>query len=1098
MILFPLLSLLRKTDEYYKVYRDISAKKNINISGLKGSSKAYLLSTLTKDLDTSMIIITPRIYEAEQLYADMQTFYNNDCMKYFPSLEVLPYEVNPPNEELIGQRFSILDILLQVQKKIVIVTSIHAVIYRITKPEDILTLYVSTGMEISRDTILNKLVGLGYEKVTMTEEKGDFSYRGGIIDIFPVTGEYPIRIELIGDTIDTIRQFDPITQRSISFLEEVKIVACTDTAIEKTSTIFDYLPEDYIVVVDNRSEIEAEYKRLEKETWELYREALDQYHNKKENIVPPNKLMIDINDIFSQRQILDLNACYKDNSIEFNINSSINTGGKIELFIDQLKRYYEDGYIIIISANYPGQAERIQELLDEYNLNAKVNLASGRRMISPDIVIVVSSLVSGFEFPDIQVMIISDQEIFGRQRILRRRRFVRAQSMPIETYFELKPGDFVVHVNYGIGIYRGLTTTKVDGNMREFLLIEYAQGDKLYIPVDQLSLIQKYIGSKDQPPQIHRLHDHTWERTKTKVKKAVETMAKELLEIYAARKALPGYAFSKDTPWQYEFESGFIYEETPDQLKAIENVKKDMEDISPMDRLICGDVGYGKTEVAVRAAFKAIMDGKQVAVLVPTTILAFQHYSTFSERFAGFPVNIQMLSRFKSRREQTEIISEISKGRVDIVIGTHRLLQKDVTFSNLGLIIIDEEHRFGVRHKEKLKALRKLVDVLTLTATPIPRTLYMALCGVRDMSIIQTAPPGRLPIKTVITKFDNDIIREAVLREMDRGGQIFFVHNQVKTIPYMFKILSEIIPEARIIIAHGQMEEKELEKNMLEFMNGKFDILLASSIIESGLDMPRVNTIIINNAHKFGLAQLYQLRGRVGRAQHRAYAYLLYPSHEYLSQKARERLKAIMEFSELGSGFKLAMRDLEIRGAGNILGPQQHGHVAAVGFDMYCKLLEEAVSNLKGIPVKEQVVPQIALPCEGYIPEEYIPEMYQRLQMYKKLASATSEKEIQNIKEELIDRFGKYPEPVKWLLELMNIRMLAVKCNITTISTIQDKIYITLPTTTELIPKIVAIVNAFPKKVSINSSQTNQLILVWEGKEVSIKLLKNILTSLVI
>ncbi|MEK7273954.1 MAG: transcription-repair coupling factor, partial [Candidatus Desantisbacteria bacterium] len=681
----------------------------------------------------------------------------------------------------------------------------------------------------------------------------------------------------------------------------------------------------------------------------------------------------------------------------------------------------------------------------------------------------------------------------------------------------------------------------VEGKNRDFLLIEYAQEDRLYVPVDQLGLIHKYIGDKDSPPQICRLHDKGWKRTKERVQKAIESMSKELVEIYAARKALHGHVFSGDTTWQYEFESGFVYEETPDQIRAIEEIKRDMESSVPMDRLVCGDVGYGKTEVAIRAAFKAVMDGKQVAVLVPTTILAFQHYSTFIERFIGFPVNIQMLSRFKGPKEQKEIVSDIINGKVDIIIGTHRLLQKDVSFANMGLVIIDEEHKFGVKHKERMKSYRKLVDVLTLTATPIPRTLHFSLCGLRDISIIHTPPQGRLPIKTIITPFSPEVIREAVLREMDRGGQVFFVHNQVKSIPWILEQLNKIIPEARVIAAHGQMDEQELSTAILNFMEKKFDILLASAIIESGLDMPNVNTIIINNANRFGLAQLYQLRGRVGRAKHKAYAYLLHQTGIQPSSDGYDRLKAMIEFSSLGSGFNLAMRDMENRGAGNLLGSEQHGNVTAVGFEMYCHMLEEGISRLKGSPIKQEVHTKITLPYESYIPEEYIQSSQERFRIYKRLASAHLGKEIQEVKEELIDRFGKYPNQVERLLNLMNIRMLASMAQISSISfediktqqhnaeyimkntespvfrkaagaSIGDaaivnkgSVSLDLPELTELAPKVVEIVSLFPNRVRFVQSHdrgdpsargthaANRLVLKWEDEEKGMALLEKVL-----
>lgn len=1165
MILASLLPLLKNLNNYHRIERALSLGAGVSISGLSGSSKAYLIAGFIEHLNKSVLIINPRIHEAEQLYEDLKTF----CpamrgekgaaplvVDYFPSLEVLPYEENPASDEIIGQRFAILERLSK-GERIALVTSLPAVFYSISNPKDILTIKVSTKETLSRDTLLEDIVMLGYERVSLTQERGDFSCRGGIVDIFPISSEYPVRIELFGDTIESIRQFDPDTQRSIGFLNEVEIFPRQEAA-EKTSSIFDYLPNDCLIIIDDKTTIKQEFMRLKKETGSLYQEAC-----KKQNgtLPPPDQIMLGLEDILHHQGMLyleDNNPLTLFANGDNTINSPLlkegfgcgdetylvstapapNLGGKLEPLMQKLKEYIRDGYTIILSVNYQGQAQRLQELLKEHGLEGMLDSDVDSKIVS-GIFIVVSSIVCGFDFPELHLLLMSDKEIFGKFGILHRRKFSRlTKNVPIESFTELNLGDLVVHIHHGIGRYLGLTTTIVEGKNRDFLLIEYAEGDRLYVPVDQLGLIHKYIGSKDSQPQIFRLHDKGWKRTKERVQKEIESMAKELVEIYAARGALHGHAFSGDTTWQYEFESGFVYEETPDQIRAIEEIKRDMENPVPMDRLVCGDVGYGKTEVAIRAAFKAVMDGKQVAVLVPTTILAFQHYSTFTERFIGFPVNIQMLSRFKGPKEQKEIVSEIVNGKVDIIIGTHRLLQKDVSFANIGLVIIDEEHKFGVKHKERIKSYRKLVDVLTLTATPIPRTLHFSLCGIRDISIIHTPPPGRLPIKTVITPFSPEVIREAILREMDRGGQVFFVHNQVKSIPWMLEQLNKIIPEARIIVAHGQMDERELERVILDFMGKKFDILLASAIIESGLDMPNVNTIIINNAHRFGLAQLYQLRGRVGRAKHKAYAYLLHPQGIQPSSDAYDRLNAMIEFSALGSGFNLAMRDLENRGAGNLLGLQQHGNVVAIGFEMYSHLLEESIHRLKGTPMKKEVHTKVTLPYESYIPEEYIQSSQERFRIYKRLASAHLIEEINDIKEEMIDRFGKYPQSVNRLLNLMNIRRLASQAQILSISfedtktqqhnaeyimkntespafrktagmtdktsiTSKGNVFLDLTELSNLAPKVVEIISLFPDKIRLTTSHlrdappSNRLVLKWEDEEKGMALLEQVLNRLV-
>lgn len=713
------------------------------------------------------------------------------------------------------------------------------------------------------------------------------------------------------------------------------------------------------------------------------------------------------------------------------------------------------------------------------------------------VAVFVGNLKRGFEFKDLDLVIITDQDLFQRRRP-KRRRFIHEESVPISSFIDLKVGDLVVHLNYGIGRYCGIRNLVVEGVRRDLFLLEYAEGDRLYIPLDQLNLIQKYIGDKDHPPKIYRLGGNAWEMVKQRVKGSIRDMAKELLELYAARQTLPGHNFSKDTPWQYEFEAGFRYEETPDQIRAMEEIKQDMEKSRPMDRLVCGDVGYGKTEVAIRAAFKAVMDHYQVAVLVPTTILAQQHLSTFCERLSPYPIQVEMLSRFKSKGEQRQIIQGLKDGRVDIVIGTHRLLQKDVAFKRLGLVIIDEEQRFGVKDKERLKQMRRLVDVLTLTATPIPRTLYMSLMKIRDMSLINTPIPDRFPIQTHVGRFDEGIIRKAILREMDRGGQVYFIHNFIHTIQKMAKRIGEIVPEARFAIAHGQMVPSELERIMLQFLEGKYDLLVSTSIIESGIDIPNVNTILIDDAHRFGLAQLYQLRGRVGRKNHKAYAYLFYTQGLTLSQDARERLLAMKEFEDLGSGFRLAMRDMEIRGVGNIIGPQQHGDIVAVGFDLYCKLLNETIAELKGEEVVEEVWPKVDLDLDAYIPEDYIEESSQRFSIYKRLSMVNKGEGIEELREELRDRYGPLPKPTMRLLDIMELRVMAKAAKILSITPANGRVDILLPFDDRFVVKICEVAKRFGEVIWLDPAKPGILHIRWnrEKEDGSLHTLKTILKEL--
>jgi transcription-repair coupling factor (superfamily II helicase) len=723
--------------------------------------------------------------------------------------------------------------------------------------------------------------------------------------------------------------------------------------------------------------------------------------------------------------------------------------GQMDMLVDQLRTWENNKARIVIATI---QRDRTVELLNERDVS--IRSTEELETTAPIGVYVASTpLRTGFKLPEIALMVLSDAEVYGVTRTRRPRR-VAKEGIPISTILDLKEGDYVVHVSHGIGVYRGINTLTTDGISRDYLLLEYAGDDKLYVPTEQIDRVQKYIGGESNMPIVHRLGGSDWLRITKRVKQAVREMAKELIELYAWRQALGGYSFSQDSPWQQEMESAFPYEETPDQMEAINEVKRDLEDPKPMDRLVCGDVGYGKTEVAVRAAFKVVNDGKQVAVLAPTTVLAQQHWNTFKERLGAFPISIEMLSRFRSRKEQKTAIEGLELGTVDVVIGTHRMLSKDVKFKDLGLLIVDEEQRFGVGHKERLKQLKKTVDVLTMTATPIPRTLHMSLAGIRDMSVINDPPQGRTPIKTFVREFDDEIVREAIVRELDRGGQVFFVHNRVENIAHIAAHIAKLVPYARVDVGHGQMDEDDLERVMLEFYERKYDVLVCTTIIESGLDIPNVNTIIINDADKMGLAQLYQLRGRVGRSDKQAYAYLMYKTDKLLSEVAEKRLDAIKEFTDLGSGFRVALRDLEIRGAGNLLGAEQHGQIASVGFDLYCQLLSQAISELKGEDVQEVQLPQVDLPIDAYIPNDYITTEAQRIFFYKKMAAAKNEREVRAIQDELEDRFGDPPKPVWNMLAILRLRIRSAELGISSISTDKRQVVIRMATGYRLLPDI--------------------------------------------
>ncbi|HHW13975.1 MAG TPA: transcription-repair coupling factor, partial [Firmicutes bacterium] len=771
--------------------------------------------------------------------------------------------------------------------------------------------------------------------------------------------------------------------------------------------------------------------------------------------------------------------------------------GQVERLAVELKRWRGEGFPVLLAVNSAERAKHLQSALLDHGVEVGL-LSPGAPALTPGSVLAAAlPLSSGGEFLSPRLVYLSELELYGRPP--RRRLRPVEEGVRIASFTELKVGDYVVHATHGIGQYLGIETLEVTGIHRDYLVLRYAGEDRLYVPTDQVNLVQKYLGVEGVAPKLYKLGGGEWNRVKARVKESVRELADSLLKLYAAREAQPGHAFGPDTVWQQELEESFPYEETPDQLRAIQEVKADMERPRPMDRLVCGDVGYGKTEVAVRAAFKAVMDGRQVAVLVPTTILAQQHYTTFTERFGRFPVKVAVLSRFQSPKEQEEVIKQVREGTVDVVIGTHRLLSSDVRFHQLGLVVVDEEQRFGVRQKERLKELRKNVDVLTLTATPIPRTMHMALAGVRDMSVIETPPEGRYPIRTYVVEYSDRTVREAILRELGREGQVYYVYNHVRSIDREAVRLAQLVPEARIAVAHGQMPEGRLEEIMLDFLNGEYDVLLCSTIIESGLDIPNVNTLIVYDADRFGLAQLYQLRGRVGRSNRVAYAYFTYRREKILTEEAEKRLAAIREFTELGSGFKIAMRDLEIRGAGNLLGPEQHGFVAAVGFELYCRLLEDAVRELKGQKGPELPEPTLDLPVDAYLPDGYIPDGRQKVEIYKKILAVTGEEEARELTDELIDRFGEPPEPVVALLRVAKLKAAARRVQVQSVGVAGGVAVVKLlPGIRPANERLAALMRQHRGRLAVTMGQVVQLKLQLPGKEdaVVLEALENLLAAL--
>lgn len=908
---------------------------------------------------------------------------------------------------------------LYTERPVRIISSVNSAISPLWKVDEFPILTIREGDVIERDSLISRLHELGYLQTTAVSREGEMSIRPGIIDLFTPNGDTPVRIEFFGDRIESIRFFEIDTQLSIKEINEVSI--CPVNEPSNGPSLLELLNTHTLIL----NEPDGIRRRF------------------------PNVLSI------RERFISLTSLPLKGEGFSFDIRTNTGFGlipderKTMDDFVKGVISLSKDYFILMVCSS-EGQAKRLNELfsvggVDVPHMGAEMAIAYKS---SP--VITIGDLGNGFNFNS--YIILTERDIFGRRPIIKPLRRSRVSTL-ISTIEDIKEGDYIVHREHGIGRFLGIKKQRMEDYEGEFITIEYLGGDRLYVPLDRIDCIQKYHAPENVKPSLDRLGGRTWQRTKQKVKKRIREMAKKLLNIYARRATTKGHAFSPDTELHREFDNFFIYEETPDQLTAISEIKKDMEDESPMDRLLCGDVGYGKTEVAMRAAFKAVYDSKQVAVLVPTTILAEQHYDTFKDRFSAFPVRIEMLSRFRSRSEQKRIIKALSEGEIDIIIGTHILLRKDIRFHNLGLLIIDEEHRFGVSHKERIKELRANIDVLTMTATPIPRTLHMALSGIRSMSVIETPPEERLSVISNVIRFDPEIIEDALRNELERGGQAFFLHNRIQDIYKMADFIKRLLPDARIGVAHGRMRPSELERVMLSFYRGEIDILVTTAIIGSGIDIPTANTIIINMADKFGLADLYQLRGRVGRSNIRAYAYFLITGEDTLTEDARRRLMAIQELSYLGAGFRLALKDLEIRGAGNLLGPEQSGHIVAVGYDLYVQMLEEAVRELKGEEIRPEIEPHIDLKIKALIPDDYIDEPTLRLSMYRRMASAKKIGDIMRIRDELTDRFGRPPDEVLRLLDIMELKLIAKELSITKIQSIDGRMRILFSDETPVTPE---------------------------------------------
>ncbi len=1089
-----LFDQFQRTEKYNKILQNYNKRKSQLISGINEEGLAYLACNLL-DASSKILILTSSDGKSKKYEESIRAYTDNS--QRLQSKEFMLYNVDALSKDADYKRANLLDNIINKQRYIV-TASITSLITRVM-PKDRFKesiIELKYGKNYDLNELRSNLIKLKYERVDAIEGVGQFSVRGGIIDIFSPSEENPCRVEFFDDEIDSIRLIDLKTQRSVKNLKTVRIIPCSDilftkdeiknilsevekdynerknnTKLSKESlknlknlyssyqdklmggigienadlmvpfikysfvNILDYFEDDFILLIDEPERVFEEIKILNESFQLKFSELFEKgeiFSNQSSVYLTEDELLSEI----QKRPFISINGKEKiirtENSVHMLFKEAPSYYGKIEDLSKELNRLKYKGYKVDIILSSYENCQKLYNLLNDYEctttLSKDANTAeSGQVVIAP------GELKKGFEYYDNKLLVLTENEVLGSSKH-KSHKSKKHKGSVINVFTDLKVGDYVVHEHHGIGQYVGIEKIEVQNIQKDYLCIKYKAEDKLYVPVDQMSLIQKYIGSDSEKPKLNKMGSSDWIKTKERSKAAIENMAGELIKLYAKRKVVKGYAFSRDSEWQKEFEYKFPFEETDDQLRCIKEIKKDMEKPVTMDRLLCGDVGFGKTEVAMRAAFKAVMDSKQVAILVPTTILAQQHYTNIVDRFRGYPIKIEMLSRFKTHYQQNKIINDLNKGLVDIVIGTHKLLSKELKFKDLGLLIIDEEQRFGVKHKELIKQLKSSIDVLTLSATPIPRTLHMSMIGVRDMSIISEPPGDRLPIQTYVIEYNEGLIKDAIEKEINRSGQVYYVHNRVMDIDHTASKLRKLLPNARIAIAHGQMSERHLENIMFEFVNKEYDILVCTTIIETGMDIPNVNTLIIDNADHLGLSQLYQLRGRIGRSNKVSFAYLTYERDKMLSEVADKRLKAIKEFTEFGSGFKIAMRDLEIRGSGNILGQEQHGHMLAIGYDLYVKFLDRAVKELQGKMPEEDIETTVDLNVDGYIPSTFIENEEQKIEIYKKIAATNNKNDVLDITEEIIDRFGNIPKQVQNLLKISYIKSLSKKLHVKSIT----------------------------------------------------------------
>jgi transcription-repair coupling factor (superfamily II helicase) len=1128
-------------------------ERELRVTGLSGAARPFFLARLLAYIERPCLVVLPQAKDAMRFYREMEFFLPESSILSepgkrrlydFPIYDLSPLTGLSPHKDVVTRRLQAL-YTLATEKNPVVVTSIDAILLRILPKEALIGAleYLEVGEEVEREGLIERLEENGYLRTSLVEERGDYSVRGGVIDVFPPLYSDPLRLEFWGDRLESVRRFDPLSQRSTQHLDEVVLLPANEVIMDKEAvrrarsmgrlpnlgqervtfsgqegwlnhfyarldTLFEYLPRKGLLLFMEPRSIDQETERFI-EKFHRDEERFRQDSIERERPFPelegvllsPETLRSHCGHyqriLFSELAIEKKGHPFKSvgitgtETLDETLGLRLAGRGRVSLapLAERIAAWLAIGSRVALVCRTEQQAHRLKEILDNYGVEVE-EVVEGWSKVSGGrgVTICLGRLASGFGWPELGIYLVSEDEIFGAKRSSAK---VRA-GMPEgklgwTTFSQLKKGDPVVHQDHGIGRYGGLCKMEVEQKINDFVVIEYAENDRLYIPADRISVLQKYIGADEKEPKLDRLGGRSWDLVKKRAKKSIMEIAKQLVEIYALRKYRKGYAFSRPDNAYREFEATFEHEETPDQIKTIDAVLSDMESEQPMDRLVCGDVGFGKTEVAIRAAFKAVMDGKQVALLVPTTVLAEQHHETFKKRMGPYAVRVAVLSRFKTRVEQKEIIAMTRSGKIDILIGTHRLLQKDIGFKDLGLLIVDEEQRFGVRQKEALKKYRALVDVLALTATPIPRTLHLSLMGIRDLSIIETPPQDRLAIQTYLSPYDEPTIIHTIESEMERGGQVFFVHNRVQTIDQMARRVMELVPKARIAVAHGQMKGRDLEETMLRFLRREIDVLVCTTIIESGLDIPSVNTIIINEIDRFGLAQIYQLRGRVGRAKENAYAYLLVSGGARLTREAEKRLRAIMDFSHLGAGVHLAMHDLRIRGGGNILGFSQSGHISAIGYEFYLRLIEQSIAQLKGEEWHEEINPEINVEIPAYLPNDYVSDTDVRLNLYRRLSSLREKSELEDMVEEMHDRFGPSPREVSNLLSVMSLRLLMKKTGISRLDVGGGGLILTFSEDTKVAPeRLVRMAGNKPRRLRFLSERK---LRIDTGKEVPLEAL---------